>query len=160
MESTRALTIIDSAPIDRLQRIGTIATVAGFVIGGIGVAVDRTQFAPSWLIGFVFCTGLSLGSLALLMTQYMSGGNWGLVSRRIFEAGSRLLPYCAVLFIPVAAMLASLYPWARPEAATDRAIQAKALYLNWKFFIARTVIYFAVWILCATLLNSWSAGQD
>ena len=71
-----------------LQRRGMIVGVAGAVIGGLGVVLHPDQFMPSWLIGFLFVFGLSLGCLALLMLQHMTGGQWGLVSRRIFEAGS------------------------------------------------------------------------
>src|SRR5260370_7709218 len=84
--------------------------VAGLVAGGIGVALQPDQFMPSWLVGFLFCTGLSLGCLALLMLQHMTGGQWGLVSRRIFEAGSRLLWFGAVLFLPIPAFLPTLHP--------------------------------------------------
>ncbi len=59
------------------------------------------QFLRSWLIGFLFCLGLSLGSLALLMLQHMSGGQWGLVGRRVFEAATRNLPFVALMFVPV-----------------------------------------------------------
>jgi len=160
MQTTKDLTTIDSAPIERVQRCGVMTAGAGLVLGAIGLVMDRTQFASSWLIGFVFCTGLSLGSLALLMTQHMSGGAWGLVARRCFEAGSRLLPYCLLLFVPVAIFVPSLYPWARPENAADHAIAAKAFYLSRGFFTVRTLIYFAIWIGGATLLNGWSAAQD
>ena len=43
----------------------------------------------------------SLGSMALLMLQHLSGGQWGLVSRRVFEAATRNLPIVALLFIPL-----------------------------------------------------------
>src|SRR5215472_1711430 len=158
---TLDLTATDPAPIDRLQQRGLYTAVGGLVVGGIGVLLQPAQFMPSWLIGVTFCTGLSLGSLALLMTHYLTGGNWGLVTRRIFEAGSRLLPFCALLFIPVAVGAKSLYLWARPEAvAADEILQHKAPYLNLTWFIVRAVIYFAVWIWCATLLNRWSSQQD
>src|SRR5436190_23724987 len=100
---TNALTTVDSTAIERLQQRGLVVGVAGLVAGAVGVFLRPDQFAPSWLIGFLFCTGLSCGSLALLMLQHMSRGQWGLVTRRIFEAGSRVLPYCILLFIPVAA---------------------------------------------------------
>jgi hypothetical protein len=105
--------------------------------------------------------GLTMGSLALLMLQHMSGGQWGLVGRRIFEAASRTLPVVAILFIPLLFGLSNLFMWARPDAvATDHILQVKAPYLNVKFFIVRAVIYFLVWMLCAFLLNKWSAQQD
>ena len=81
----RTLTTIDTAAIGDLQRRGLIVGAIGAVVGGLGVVLHPDQFMPSWLIGFLFFTGLSLGCLALLMLQHMSGGQWGLVSRRIFE---------------------------------------------------------------------------
>jgi hypothetical protein len=131
------------------------------VAGGIGVVVQPDQFMPSWLIGFLFCTGLSLGCLALLMLQHMSGGQWGLVTRRIYEAGTRLLPYCALLFIPVAIFAPKLYLWARPDVVNaDAILQLKKGYLNWPFWLIRAVAYFAFWMTCAMFLNRWSAAQD
>ena len=64
-------------------------------------SMDVDQFIRSWLIGFLFCLGLTLGSLALLMLQHLSGGQWGLVSRRVFEAATRNLPIVALFFIPI-----------------------------------------------------------
>ena len=158
---TRDLTTSDPAPFDLLQRRGLYAAIGGLVIGGLGTFLQPAQFMPSWLIGFAFCTGLSLGCLALLMTQYMTSGYWGLVTRRIFEAGARLLPFCALLFIPIAIRASSLYLWARPDAvAADPVLLHKKLFLNLGFFIVRAFVYFAVWIGCATLLTRWSTQQD
>jgi hypothetical protein len=152
---------IDSAGIGRLQQRGLVVGLAGLVAGAIGVFLRPDQFAPSWLIGFLFCTGLSCGSLALLMLQHMTGGQWGLVTRRIFEAGTRLLPYCIVLFIPVAAFAPRLYLWAQPEMVRgDEILKFKAPYLNLTFWLGRAVVYFAFWWFCSTLLNRWSAAQD
>jgi hypothetical protein len=159
--NTHPLTAIDETGIGHLQRRALIVGAAGAVIGAIGVVLHPEDLMPSWLIGFMFTLGLSLGCFALLMVQHMSGGHWGLVTRRIFEAGSRLLPLCALLFIPVAVFTPKLYLWARPEAvAADEILQFKSPYLNWKFFILRAVVYFVVWIFCAMLLNKWSAQQD
>ena len=36
------------------------------------------------------------------MLQYLTGGAWGVVIRRIVEAGSRTLPLIIMLFIPLA----------------------------------------------------------
>ena len=135
--------------------------VLGLAAGAIGAVQNPDQFFRSWLIGFMFCLGLSLGSLALLMLQHMSGGQWGLVGRRVFEAASRNLPIVALMFIPILVGLPRLYEWARPEAVrADHILQMKALYLNVPFFIARAVLYFAIWIGMAWLLNGWSAAQD
>ena len=91
----------------------------------------------------------------------MSGGQWGLVTRRIFEAGTRLLPYCILLFIPVAAFAPKLYLWAQPDVVSgDEILKLKAPYLNVTFWIVRAAVYFVFWWFCAMLLNKWSAAQD
>jgi hypothetical protein len=151
----------DVPALARWQRWGLIAGFWGLLAGVIGAFLNVDQFLRSWLIGFLFCLGLSMGALGLLMLQYMSGGQWGLVTRRICEAATRNLPFVALLFIPLLFGLPRLYPWAVPGAAqTDHVIQMKSLYLNVPFFIIRAIVFFAVWTLGSWLLNSWSAAQD
>ena len=161
MTMRNTLEVVDTAGIGALQRRAMIVGAAGAVIGALGVVLHPDQFMPSWLIGFLFFTSLSLGCLGLLMLQHMTGGQWGLVGRRIFEAGTRLLPLAALFFVPIVIFAPSLFLWARPEAVrTDVILQAKAPYLNVPFFAVRGVIYFAVWIVMAVLLNKWSRQQD
>jgi hypothetical protein len=152
--------ITDSPALATLQQRGLIVGIAGLALGAIGALTNLPQFLHSWLIGFLFCLGLTLGSLALLMLQHMSGGQWGLVSRRIFEAGTRNLPVVALFFLPVLFGMTTIFEWARPEAAQNAIIQAKAGYLNPTFFVVRAGIYFAFWMLLVVLLNKWSAEQD
>jgi hypothetical protein len=158
---THALATIDTAGIGRLQTLGIYGAGAGLVVGGLGVAFQPAQLAPSLLIGFWFCIGLSLGCLSLLMMQHMTGGQWGLVSRRIYEAGARLLPFCLLLFVPIVVLLPKLYIWAQPDVvAADEILKLKAPYLNPTWFVIRAVIYFAVWLFCMWNLDRWSTAQD
>jgi len=157
---TQVLTTIDTAGIGRLQQRGMIAAIAGLVIGAVGAFLQPAQIAPSLLVGFWFCLGLSLGCLSLLMLQHMTGGQWGLVSRRIYEAGARLLPFCLVLFIPVVVLAPKLYLWARPEGAAVHAIHARGAYMTVSWFTVRAAIYFAIWLFCMWNLDRWSAAQD
>jgi hypothetical protein len=143
-----------------LQQRALIAGVVGLVVGALGAFLNLDQFFRSWLVGFLFCLGLSMGSLALLMLQHMSGGQWGLVSRRVLEAGSRNLPLVLLMFLPLLLGLPRLYRWAQPEHAADAIIQMKEPYLNVPFFLGRAALYFAIWLLCSWLLNKWSAAQD
>jgi hypothetical protein len=157
---TNELTTIDTAGIGRLQQRGLVAAVIGVVAGGIGLVLNPGQLAPSLLIGFWFCTGLSLGSLALLMLQHMSGGKWGLVSRRIYEAGARQLWLSIVLFIPIVVLAPKLYLWARPEGQAVHAIAYRGAYQSVLWFTIRAAAFFAVWLFCTWNLNRWSAQQD
>jgi hypothetical protein len=151
----------DVPAVARLQQRALAIGVVGLLAGIAGAfMVSSDQFFRSWLIGFLFCLGLSMGSLALLMLQHLSGGQWGLVGRRVFEAASRTLPLVALAFVPLVFGLPKLFIWADPAAAGDAIIQAKAPYLNVRFFLGRAVFYFAVWMFISFLLNRWSARQD
>src|SRR5690349_4650145 len=74
----------DVPALARLQRWALVAGFWGLLAGIIGAFLNIDQFLRSWLIGFLFCLGLTMGSLAMLMMQHMSGGQWGLVTRRVF----------------------------------------------------------------------------
>lgn len=134
--------------------LGIAAMVVGWLMHG------REEFLQSYLIGFIFWMGITMGSLALLMVQYLSGGAWGMVSRRIFEAATRVLPLMALLFLPIAFNLPVLYEWARPEAASNPLIHDKVAYLNTGFFVARGAIFFVIWGTLAFLFSRWSKEQD
>ena len=53
--------------------------------------------------------GASLGSMAFLMIQHLTGGKWGMVMRRQLEAAVKMLPLMAVLFIPILVGMPYLY---------------------------------------------------
>jgi hypothetical protein len=132
-----------------------VLAVAGLFMSG----ADR--FFQAYLVAYTFWMGVVLGSLALLMVQHLSGGAWGIVLRRPFEAAVRTLPFMAALFLPIVLGMHSLYEWSHEGITeTDAIIAAKALYLNTPFFIARQVIYFAVWGTIGYLLTKWSAEHD
>ena len=152
--------ITDTPALAQFQQRSLIVGIAGLAAGAIGGVISTDVLLQSWLIGFLFCLGLTLGSLALLMLQHLSGGQWGLVSRRVFEAATRTIPFVALLFLPVLIFMPTIFEWARPEAAENAVIVAKAGYLNPSFFIIRAVLYFAFWMMCVFLLNRWSAEQD
>jgi hypothetical protein len=117
---------------------------------------------PAYLIAFMAWLGLTLGSLALIMLQHMTGGAWGLVGRRVWEAATRTLPLMFVAFLPVAFGIPHLYNWAQPaNLAKDPHLQEIAhSYLNAHWFVYRAILYFAIWSFLINLLNRWSAQQD
>jgi hypothetical protein len=137
-----------------LGLLGLGGCVAGWVM-------DPAQFFRSYLVGYFFWFGISVGSLALLMVQHLTGGAWGMVIRRILEAGSRTLPFFALLFIPLFFGIPYLYEWDdAAKLAHDVVLQKKHMYLNAPFWIGRVVIYFVIWNLLMYLLNKWSKQED
>ena len=141
-------------PLMSAALVGVLALGAAFFLGG-------DHFYKGYLLGILFWVGASLGCLALLMVQHLSGGAWGVVTRRIYEAAARTLPLMALLFVPIAISLPHLFEWANPEAvAADAILQHKQGYLNVPFFLTRAVLYFVIWSGMALLLSRWSARQD
>jgi hypothetical protein len=137
-----------------------IVAAVGLLGCGIGFYVNPGQFYRSWLIAYLLFLGITLGSMAFVMIQHLSGGAWG-VFRRIFEASSRTILPMALLFIPVLIGMTTLYPWTDETLRQgDPILRHKEAYLNVPFFVARVVFYFAVWAGLSYLLNKWSQQQD
>ena len=147
--------------LDRIQRNAMSLGVASLLALALGSLANPPQFFRSWLFALLFWLGLSVGCLSLAMIHHLTGGRWGLVIRRIVEAGGRTIFACGLLFVPLAFGLKDLYTWARPnDVAADPLLQHKSLYLNPSFFLARTVLYFLVWAALAHFLSAWSRDLD
>lgn len=146
----------------KLERLPSRLVLAGGILLAICIAggiADKAEFFRSYLVAFLFWIGVTLGCLAVLMVQHLTGGQWGLVIRRILEAGTRTLPLMAVAALPLLFGMKSLYTWSR-LGQTDPDILAKHLYLNPEFFIVRMVIYFCIWFTLAHFLNKGSRAED
>lgn len=145
-----------------LQRRSFIVGVVFLLALVAGGLFNKDHFLQSYLIGWTFWTGITIGSLALLMLQHLTGGGWGFVIRRVLEAATRVLPLMAILFVPIILGAHSIYHhWTDQEAlAKHPVVQFKTPYLNLQFFTIRAVVYFAVWFALAYLLNKWSLEQD
>ncbi|MGH9618556.1 MAG: hypothetical protein ACRD45_02440, partial [Bryobacteraceae bacterium] len=66
-----------------LRRVRRPVLAAGVVLLAASVAgayFSPNDFFRSYLIGYLFFLGLTLGSMAYLMIQYLTGGAWGVVS--------------------------------------------------------------------------------
>lgn len=146
---------------DRIQKHAFAVGGVGLVILAAAALVDPHQFFRSYLLGFVYCMGLPLGSLAILMLHHLAGGTWGYAIRRLLEAASRTVPLVLVFFLPILLGAHELYEWTHAEVvAADPILTQKSAYLNLPFFTVRAAIYFAIWITLSHLLNKWSLQQD
>jgi hypothetical protein len=156
-----------AAPLNRTEQIarwqwpslaiGAIA-LAVCILGGLG---RPSQFFRAYLPAWLFYWGLALGSMAILMIYHLIGGAWGFLLRRILEAGMRTLPLVAVLFVPIAAAVRYIYPWAQPDLVAESAkLKHETFYLNAPYFWMRAAAYFVLWLGMAFWLGSWSRRQD
>ncbi len=145
-----------------LERWPARLALAGGVLLAICVAAgmaDKAEFYRSYLVAFLFWLGVTLGCLAVLMVQHLTGGQWAFVIRRILEAGTRTLPLMALAALPVLFGMQTLYVWARP-GQTDPAIVGKHAYLNPGFFTVRMVLFFTIWLLLTHFMNKWSREEE
>src|SRR6185295_13133671 len=136
--------------IARFQPIALGAGVLGLVASAIGFVVNREQFYRSWLPSFLFWFSIVAGSLAVLMLQYVTGGEWGLMIRRPLGASARTMLWMVLFFIPILFGMKYLYPWSDTAwAMADENVRQKLDWLNWKRFLVFAAIYFALWNLWA-----------
>jgi hypothetical protein len=146
-------------------------SVIALGIGGIGslIVLGAALFAPdmreqalrSWLLGFVFWSGIGIGCLGILLTQYLTGGAWGVVSRRVLEASMRTLPIIVLLFIPLALGVwsGSVYTWTHLPPTEHTMVQRGIFMTPWAW-ILRSLIYFALFGVMIWYLNRRSVLQD
>ncbi|MFZ1937990.1 MAG: hypothetical protein WBA18_02310 [Terracidiphilus sp.] len=147
--------------------IGAIFAVIAVILGFLGQSQDGLgwdHLLRAWTLGAVWTWGLCIGGLALLMVQYCSGGKWGLLLRRPFEALSRTLPVIFVYWIVTAIFSKHLYLWAvyTTKEATENALKSglitelQAHCLNFKRPMLYPDTYWGVSLLCFALWAFYS----
>jgi len=140
-----------------------IVALVGWLAVAIGWAIATVDTYVGYLTAFAFVTSIALGGLIFLMITYVVRARWNVVVRRLNEAITSVFPVLAVLFVPLAFGLDHLYVWVSGTGLSSEAaelLEHKRPYLNVPFFIGRTALYFAVWIVVAFLLRHWSLARD
>ena len=135
-----------SAPplVAQIQRRSLIAGIVAFAFWGVGALLNPDRIFQSYLVGYLFWTGIALGSLAIIMLQYLTGGEWGVITRRPLEAAAKTLPVLVLLFIPLAFGMQGLYTRAHAAQSPGATTASEDPYLLTKFFLLRAAIYFVV----------------
>jgi hypothetical protein len=151
----------------RSLAIGGVASLVALYIAFTNPAV----FFRGYLVSYMDWLGVALGSMAIVMVRHMTGGGWGTVIRRVLGASMRTMPLLIVLFIPLAlpSTVRLLYPWAMPlDSIADPAIREHLAkhqfiqqdYLNYRGFMIRAIVYFAIWFLLQYFLSRFSFEHD
>ena len=127
----------------RVQRrcaVGGAVLLAACVLYGL---FDPASFFEGYLAAFIFWAEIAFGCLAVLFVQNLTGGFWGMVANRFFEAGMMTIPFCGLLFLPVFLGMSHLYSWMHPATPELRHLVAdKSLFLNVPFYVVRNFLYF------------------
>lgn len=136
--------------IGRAQMPAIVIGIIGMIGAAVGFFTDAPEFFRAWLPAFVFWFLIAAGALGILMLQYVTGGEWGVLIRRPLGAAARTIPLFILFGLPVAFGLKHIYVWANHDVvAHDALLQGKQWWLTPTAWIVRALIYFA-------LLSLWA----
>lgn len=137
-----------------LMGIGLVTIIIGFF-------VNPVKTWANYLMNNYYFLSLAIGATFFVALQYITQTGWSSAFIRIPQAMGSVIPVIAVLMIPILVFgLPELYHWAhRDAAAHDPIIAHKMPYLNLPFFIARYIIFFAVWIFLTRYLKKLSLKE-
>jgi hypothetical protein len=175
--SNRAATSTAAAPAPAVKPgVALGVGLAGLAVTALGLLVDKPEtIGMSWLVGIVFCTGIALGSLFLLMIHHIFDAGWSTVIRRQYEHVVGVFPWLLVLFLPLIAVAwmdpGLLWKWMDPAfdlgsigghgtVGHDVLWEKKSGFLNRDLFTIFTVASFGVWWLIASRFRRNSFRQD
>ena len=123
-------------------------------------------FANLW-INNVYFTGVALIGVFFVAVQYVAQAGWSAPIKRIPLAFGNWLPIAGILML-VIWLVAShdLFHWTHEDLYVeggphyDEIIAGKKAYLNTPFYLARMVIYFAVWFLFFRWIRKEILAED
>ena len=69
----------------RVRRPALTWGIVALALCFLGALFWPADFSEAYLAAFLFWLGLTLGCMAILMLQYLSGGSWGIVILRMLE---------------------------------------------------------------------------
>ena len=127
-----------------------------------GWATDAYNFHASYLVNYLFFLTIGWGATFFVAVQHVTSAAWSVTVRRFMENLMITVPPMAILFIPVFAGIPVLYEWGAGGYfdPADPAVQFKAVFFSQPFYMVRSVIYFAAWILLTLNLYRHSVAQD
>lgn len=144
-----------------LNTIGFILLTIGVVLGVVAFMVDQTRASFNYLLSYTFLISIAVGALFLVALEYVTNADWSVPFRRIVEIFAGLIPYLAILVIPLLFSMHDIYHWTHEDVvAQDEILQGKSAYLNIPFFITRVFVMIGIWYLFYFILSRNSIKQD
>ncbi len=146
----------------KLNGLAIAVAVIGWALFAAGYLGSHEAALQSYLFAWVFWISITLGCYAVTLLHHMIKSNWVKPILRLAEAGSGPvnLIVIALLFIPIALSMQTLYPWANPDHHWTSYDWFKRWWLTPGFFYARFIFYFAVWLVFSSVLRKSSHSQD
>jgi len=151
---------IDKNRFAPLSFLLAIAGIVGLGLSVVGAFVNAKQFSFSWLFAFAFYFTILAGCYFWIIVHHVVDAEWSVVVRRQLENLALLLAVMAVFFIPIVIYRHHLYEWMNVKVGHDPVLDSKRGYLNWHFFLVRSIFYFAYFIGATLLFRRFSIRQD
>jgi hypothetical protein len=137
-----------------------IVGIVGLGLSVVGAFVSRNQFSYSWLFAFAFYFTMLAGCFFWIIVHHVVDAEWSVVVRRQLENLALLFVVMAVFFIPIVIFRHHLYQWMNIPVGHDPILDSKRAYLNWHFFLTRSIFYFVFFIGATLLFRRFSIRQD
>ena len=123
------------------------------------------KFLHSYLFAFVFFLGIVLAAMFFVLLQHLTRSGWSVVVRRLAEVLMKNILLMVFFFLPLLIVSAfnvvELYHWLDKQVvANDPILDAKKAYLNFPFFVIRTIIYVVIWLFLGHYYYRHSLQQD
>jgi hypothetical protein len=144
-----------------ISKIGIVLLVIGVVLGILAFFVDHSRAVFNYLVAFAFMISIGVGALFLIALEYAVGADWSVPIRRVVEFFAAVVPFLAILVIPLLFNMGELFHWSHHEVvAEDPVLKSKAPYLNVPFFIIRVFVLIGIWSLFYFFFTRNSKKQD
>jgi len=131
-----------------LPPIADVIAALALIVALPALWIAPTLFFASWLAAWWFWIGATLGGLAATWIHALTGGRWGEALKLATLPLARGLPWLLLVFLPIAAGMARVFPWAGRDAAWANALDEPGFQRAWfapTAFWIRMVVYAAVW---------------
>jgi hypothetical protein len=140
----------ENTGIARWQGPSLILGIVGLAASAIGWWLQPTEFFHAYLSSYIFWFSIVAGSLGILMLQYITTGEWGLMIRRPLGAAARTMIWMLLFFLPIAFGVRFIYPWMNPNwLGHPPLIRQQMVYLSWPRYLIAAAVFFGCWILWA-----------
>ncbi|HEX8897553.1 MAG TPA: hypothetical protein VF751_02550, partial [Chthoniobacterales bacterium] len=151
---------IEASRFAPLSFLLAIAGVIGLGLSVVGAFIAPHQFSYSWLFAFAFYFTLLAGCFFWIIVHHVVDAEWSVVVRRQLENLALLFVVMAVFFIPIVIFRHHIYQWMNVRIGHDPILDSKRAYLNWHFFLIRSIFYFVFFIGATLLFRRFSIRQD
>ena len=145
------------------RRYNLLWASAGFGLAGVMATyalAGTERFWANWVLWFIYLLTIALGALFIVALEHLVGARWSVPLRRVPERLATLLLMLAPVAVVSLGAILVLYPGAKPEAAHDKVLSGKALWLGFPFFSARVILFLVLWLVALAVFVRGSLRQD